>query len=145
MASVQFSSVTQSYLTLWDPMHWSTPGLLVYHQLPEFTQTHVHWVSDAIQTSHPLSSPSLPAFHLSQPQGLLKWVISSHQVAKVFEYGISKWKNPVPLASNTTSLVHTDARMIRKCKQVTLLLNFLRITHGLQDETGTPRYGLQGL
>ena len=60
-AVVQFSSVTQSYPTLCDPMNRSTPGLPVHHQLPEFTQTHVHPVSDAIQPSHPLSSPSPPA------------------------------------------------------------------------------------
>ena len=60
---VQFSSVAQSCLTLCDPMNRSTPGLLVHHQLPEFTQTHVHWVSDAIQPSHPLSSPCPPASH----------------------------------------------------------------------------------
>ena len=64
-------------------MNRSTPGLPVHHQLPEFTQIHVHWVSDAIQPSHPLSSPS-PALNLSQHQGLLQWVSSSHQVAKVF-------------------------------------------------------------
>ena len=58
----------------------------VHHQLPEFTQTHVHWVSDAIQPSHPLLSPSPPAFNLSQHQGLFKWVSSSHQVAKVLEW-----------------------------------------------------------
>ena len=57
--SVQFSSVTQSSLTLWDPVNRSTPGLPVHHHLPEFTQTHVHWVGDAIQPSHPLSSPLL--------------------------------------------------------------------------------------
>ena len=79
----QFSSVTQSCLTLWDPMDCSTPGLPIYHQLPEFTQTHVHWVGDAIQPSHPLSFPSPPAFNLSQHQSLFKWVSSSHQVAKV--------------------------------------------------------------
>ena len=62
----QFSSVTQSCLILCDPMDFSTPGLLVYLQLPEFTQTHVHWIGDAIQPSHPLSSPSPPAFNLSQ-------------------------------------------------------------------------------
>ena len=62
--SVQFSSVTQSCPTLCDPMNHSTTGLPVHHQLPEFTQTHVHWVSDAIQPSHPLSSPSPPAFNL---------------------------------------------------------------------------------
>ena len=73
--SIQFSSVTQSCLTLCDPMNCSTPGLLVHHQLPECTQTHVHWVSDAIQPSHPLSSPSPPAFNLSQHQGHFKWVV----------------------------------------------------------------------
>ena len=65
MCSVQFSSVAQSYLILCDPMNLSTPGLPVHHQLPESTQTYVHWVGDAIQPSHPLSSPSLPAFNLS--------------------------------------------------------------------------------
>jgi len=83
---VQFSSVTQSCLTLCDPMDRSTPGLPVHHQLPEFTQTHVHWVSDAIQPYHPLSSPSPPALNLSQHQGLFKWVSSSHQVAKLLEF-----------------------------------------------------------
>ena len=67
--SVQFSSVTQSSLTLCDPMSHSMPGLPVHHQLPEFTQTHVHQVSDAIQPSHPLSSPSPPAPNPSQHQG----------------------------------------------------------------------------
>ena len=67
-------------------MDCSTPGLPVHHQLPELTQTHVHPVSDAIQPSHPLSSPSPPALNLSQHQGLFKWVISSHQVAKVLEF-----------------------------------------------------------
>ena len=62
-SSVQFSSLAQSCMTLCDPMNCSTPGLTVHHQLPEFTQTHVHWVGDAIQTSHPLPSPSLPAFN----------------------------------------------------------------------------------
>ena len=77
----QFSSVAQSCPTLCDPMDCSSPGLPVHHQLPEFTQIHVHWVSDAIQPSHPLLSPSLPTFNLSQHQGLFKWVSSSHQVA----------------------------------------------------------------
>ena len=70
MASVQFSLVAQSCPTLCDPMNRSTPGLPVHHQLPESTQTHVHRVTDAIQPSHPLSSPSPSAFHLSQHQGL---------------------------------------------------------------------------
>ena len=83
--SVQFSSVTQSCPTLCDPRDCSTPGLPVHHQLPEFTQTHVHQVGDAIQPSHPLSSPFLPAFNLSQHQGLFQQVSSLHQVAKVLE------------------------------------------------------------
>ena len=83
---VQFSSVAQSCLTLCDPMNRSTPGLPVHHQLLEFTQTHVHWVCDAIQPSHPLLSPSPPAPHPSQHQGLFQWVNSSHQVAKVLEF-----------------------------------------------------------
>ena len=81
-----FSSVAQSCPTLCDPMDHSTLGLPVHHQLPELTQTHVHWVSDAIQPSHPLSSPSLPSFNLSQNQDLFKWVSSSHQVAKILEF-----------------------------------------------------------
>ena len=67
---LQFSSATQSCPTLGNPMDCSTPGLPAHHQLPEFTQTHVHLVGDAIQTSHPLSSTSPPAFNLSQHQGL---------------------------------------------------------------------------
>ena len=70
--SVQFSLVAQSCPTLCDPMNCSTPGLPVYHQLPEFTQTHVHRVSDAIQPSHPLSSPSPPAPNPSQHQSLFQ-------------------------------------------------------------------------
>ena len=73
------SSITQSCPTLCDPMECSMPGLPVHHQLLELTQTHVHWVDDAIQPSHPLSSPS-PAFNLSQHRGLFNWVSSSHQV-----------------------------------------------------------------
>ena len=72
VSSVQFSSVAQSCPTLCDPMDCNTPGLLVHHQLLEFTQTHVHRVSDAIQPSHPLLSPSPPAFNLSQHQGLFQ-------------------------------------------------------------------------
>ena len=85
-AMFQFSSVTQSCLTLYVLMDCSTPGLPVHHQLLELTQTHAHRVSDAIQPSHPLSSPSAPAFNLSQHHGLFEWVSSSHQVAKVLEF-----------------------------------------------------------
>ena len=84
--SVQFSSVAQLCPTLCNPMNCSMPSLPVYHQLPEPTQTHVHWVGDGIQPSHPLSSPSLPALNLSQQQGLFQWVNSSHEVAKVLEF-----------------------------------------------------------
>ena len=83
---IQFSSVAQSCLTLCNPMNHSTPGLPIHHQLPESTQTHVHGVGDAIQPSHPLSSPSPPTFNLSQHQGLFKWVSSSRQVAKILEF-----------------------------------------------------------
>ena len=80
-----FSSVAQLCLTLCDPMDCSTPGFPVHHQLPELAQTHVHWAGDAIQPSHTLSSPSPPAFNLSQNQGLFQWVSYLHQVAKVLE------------------------------------------------------------
>ena len=85
-SSVQFSSVAQSCPTLCNPMNCSMPGLSVQHQLPESTQTHVHWVGDAIQPSHPLSSPSPPALNPSQHKGLFQWVNSSHEVAKVLEF-----------------------------------------------------------
>jgi len=85
-SSVQFSSVAQSCPTLCDPMNRRTPGLPVHHQLPEFTQTHVYRVGDAIQPSHPLSSPSPPDPNPSQHQGLFQWVSSSHEVAKVLEF-----------------------------------------------------------
>ena len=83
---VQFSSVAQSCPTLCDPMNCSTPGLPIHHQLLEFTQTHVHRVGDAIQPSHPLSSPSPPAPNPSQHQSLFQWVNSSYEVAKVLEF-----------------------------------------------------------
>ena len=81
--SVQFSHSGVSD-SLWP--HCSTPGFPVHHQLPEHAQTHVHWVGDAIQPSHPLSSTPPPTFNLPQHQGLFQWVSSSHQVAKVLEF-----------------------------------------------------------
>ena len=84
--SDQIRSVAQSCPTLWDPMNRSTPGLPVHHQLPEFTETHVHRVSDAIQPSHPLPSPSPPAPNPSQHQSLFQWVNSSHEMARVLEF-----------------------------------------------------------
>ena len=84
--SLQSSSVAQSCPTLCDAMNHSMPGLPVHHQLLEFTQTHVHWVDDAIQPSYPLASPSPPAPNPSQHQGLFQWVNSLHEVAKVLEF-----------------------------------------------------------
>ena len=85
--NVLFSSVQLlSHVRPCNPMNCSTPGLPVFHYLLAPTQTHVHWVSDAIQPSHPLSSPSPPSLNLSQHQGVLKWVSSLHQVAKVLEF-----------------------------------------------------------
>ena len=92
---IQFSSVAQSCLTLCDPMNHNTPGLPVHHQLPESTQTHFHWVGDAIQPSHPLSSPSPPALSLSQHQGLFRWVSSSNQEHPYF--GLYKANNYSPI------------------------------------------------
>ena len=99
------SSVAQSCPTLCDPMNCSTSGLPVHHQLPEFTQTHVHWVGDAIQPSHPLSSPSPPAFSLSHHQGLFQWVssmlksqsIGASAAASVLPMNIQGW---FPLGMN---------------------------------------------
>ena len=86
LISFQFSSVAQSCPTLCDPMNCSMPGLSVHHELPEFTQTQIHRVSDAIQPSHPLSSPFPPAPNPSQHHSLFQWVNSSHEVAKVLEF-----------------------------------------------------------
>ena len=96
-SSVQFSSVAQSCPTLCNRMNHSTPGLPVHHQLPKYTHTHVHWVNDAIQPSHPLSSPSPLAPNPSQHQSLFQWVNSSHDVAKVLEFQLqhhSLQRNP---------------------------------------------------
>ena len=86
LPSVQFSSVHLLYHVQLFATPCTTPGLPVHHQLPEFIQTHVHWVDDAIQPSHPLSSAFSPALNLSQHQGLFKWVSSLHQMAKVLEF-----------------------------------------------------------
>ena len=109
ICSVQFSSVAQSCPILSDPMDCSTPGFPVHNQLPEPTQTYVHWVSDAIQPSYPLSSPSPPAFNHSQHQGLFKWVRFLHQVAKVFEFQLQHqvWTGWISLQSKGfSSLQH---------------------------------------
>ena len=86
---IQFSSVTQSCLTFCDPMDCSMPGFPVHHQLPQFAQTHVHQVSDAIQASHPPLSPFPPDFNLSQHQGLFKWGSSLHHLPKYWSFSFS--------------------------------------------------------
>ena len=86
---IQFSSVAQSCLNLCNLMNHSTPGLPVYHQLPEFNQTHVHWVGDANQPSHPLSPLSPPAHNLSQHQGFFKWVLSSIRWPKYWSFSFN--------------------------------------------------------
>ena len=88
-ASVQFRSVAQSCPTFCNPMNLSMPGLPVHHQLPEFTQNHVHQVGDAIQPSHPLSSLSPPAPNPFQHQSLFQWVNSSHEVVKYWSFNFS--------------------------------------------------------
>ena len=104
--SVQFSSVAQSCPTLCNPVNCSTPGLPVHHQLLEPTQTHVHWVSDTIQPSHPLSSPSPPALNISQHQGLFKWVSSLYQVAKVLEFQRQHQSFHLFPHTNISKLIH---------------------------------------
>ena len=106
---IQFNSVAQLCPTLCDTMNRSTPGLPVHHQLPEFTQTHVHGVSDAIQPSHPLSSPSPPASNPSQHQSLFQWVNSSHEVAFFLELflhwsPVAYWA-PTDLGSSSFSVL----------------------------------------
>ena len=86
LSTFQFSSVTQSCITLCEPMNCSTPGLPVHHQLLESTQTRVHWVGNAIQPSHPMPSPSPTALNLSQHNDLFQWVSSLHQEAKILEF-----------------------------------------------------------
>ena len=118
--SVQFSSVTQSCPTLCNPMNHSTTGLPVQHQLPESTQPRVHWVGDAIQPSHPLSSPSPPALNLSQHQGLFKWVSSSHQVAKT---GVSASTSFLPMNTQDLSPLGWTGWISFQSKELTRVLS----------------------
>ena len=89
LISIQFSSVTQSCLALCNLMDCSTPGLPVHHQVLEFIQTHIHWIGDVIQPSHPLSFPSPSTFNLSQHQSLFKWVSSLHQWPKYWSFNFN--------------------------------------------------------
>ena len=116
ISSVHFSpSVMSDSLR---PMYCSTPGLPVHHQLPEFTQAHFHWVGDAIQPSHPLSSPSPPAFNLSRHQSLFKWVNSSHHVAKVLELQLQhqsfQWTSRTDLLLEWTGWISLQSMRISK-------------------------------
>ena len=116
-------------------MNHNTPGLPVHHQLPEFTQTHLHWVGDAIQPSHPLSSPSPPAFNISQNQGLFKWLSSSYQVAKVLEFQLQHqsfqwaplgWTGCISLQSKGLSRVFSNTTVQKYqffCTQLSLQSN----------------------
>ena len=121
-------------------MDWSTPGFPVHHQLPELAQTHVHWVSDTIQPSHPLSSPSPPAFNLSQNQGLFQWVSSSHQVAKYWSFSFNTspsneysglvsfrtdWFDLLEVQGTLNSLLqhHSSKASVLRCSGGTLLFS----------------------
>ena len=108
----QFSPVAQLCPTLCDPMDRSMPGLPVLHQLSEPTKTHVHWVSDAIQPSHPLSSPSPPALNLVQHQGLFQWVSSSYQIDKILElqHQLFQWTLGVDFLSDWLGWVPCSPR-----------------------------------
>ena len=111
-ASNQFShSVVSDSL---QPMDWSMPGLLVHHQLLEFTQIHVYWVGDGIQPSHPLSPPSPPALNPSQHQGFFQWVSTSHQVAKVLQLRLQhksfQWIFRIDLLSNWLGLISLQSK-----------------------------------
>ena len=136
---MQFSSVAHSCPTLWNPMDWSTPGLPVHHQFPDFTQTHVHWISDAIKPSHPLSSPSPLAFSLSHHQSLFKmskfFASGSQSIrvsasASVFPINIQDWfplelMGLISLLSQESSLapqfksIHSSAFSILYCPTLT--------------------------
>ena len=131
------SSATQLCLTLCDPMDYSTPSFPVHHQLPEFTQTHVHWVGDAIQPSHPLSSPSPLTFNLSQHQSLFQWVSSLHQVAKVLEFQLQHqtfqwifplgWTGWISLQSKRLSIVFSNTTVQKHqffCAQAFFIVQF---------------------
>ena len=114
--SVQFSTVTQSCLTLCNPMDCRRPGLPVHHQLLELAQTHVHQVSDAMQPSNPLSSPSPPVFSLSQHQGLFQWVNSLHQAAKVLELQLHQSSNEYSglISFRMTGLISLQSKGLSK-------------------------------
>ena len=131
---IQFSSVTQSCPTLCDPMNCSPPGLPVHHKLPEFTQTHAQQVGDAIQPSHPLSSPSPHAPNPSKHQGLFQWVNSSHEVAKVLEFQLQhqsfQWTPRTDLLPDGLVGVPRTYLELDICTLWSILLVFKVLPHG---------------
>ena len=129
--TLQFSSVAQLWPTLCDPMNYSTPGLLVHHQLLEPTQTHVHWVGDAIQPSHPLLFPSPPALNLYQHHSLFKWVSSSHQVAKILKFEVSASTSVLPM---NTHWVMEYYSAIKKNAFESVLMRWMKLEHMIQSE-----------
>ena len=120
ICSVQFSSVTHLCLTLCDPMNHSTPGLPVHHQLPEFTQTHVHRVSDAIQPSHPLSSPSPPAPNLCSVMSksfATPWIVA-HQAPLSMGFSRQKYWSGLPFPSPGVFQTQGLNPSLLRCKQI---------------------------
>ena len=136
-SSVQFKSVTQLCPTLFDPMDCSTPAFPVYHQLPEFTQTHVHWVSDAFQPSHPLLPPPPLALNPSQHQDVFKWVGSLHQVAKVLELEFS-----ISPSNEFSGLISFRIDCLISLKSKGLSTVFFNTTVQKQPFFGAQLYGL---
>ena len=120
VSSVKFSSVTQLCLTLCDPMDCNMPSFPVYHQLPKLAQTHVHGVSDAIQPSHPLLSPSPPAFNLSQHQGLFQWVSSLHQVAKVL--GVWTLASVLPMGKRLKMYLYISINSAKSLRKINVTI-----------------------
>ena len=137
-------SVAQLCLTLCSPVDYSTPGFPVLHCLPEFAQTHIHGVNDAIQPSHPLSSPSPPAFKLSQHQGLFQWVSSLHQVANVLELQLQhqsfQWIIQVWFPLGLTGLIPLQSKgllgQVECLLQARLRQSLLRIEAGSHSFSG---------
>ena len=130
--SLQFSSVGQSCPTLCNRMDCSTPGFPVHHQLLEIAQIHVHRVGEAIQPSHPLSSPSLPTINLSQYQGLCKWVSSSHQVTKILEIHLQHQVLPMNIQDwfplGLTSLISVQSKGLSRVFPTPQLKNINALT-----------------
>ena len=138
-SSVQFSSVTQSCPTLCDPMNCSTQGLPVHHQLPQFTQTHVHWVDDAIQPSHPLLSLSPPTLNPSQHQSIFQWVNSWHEVVKVMESALASFlpKNTQDWSSEWTRWISLQSKGLSRVLSNTTVQKHQFVSTQLSSQSNT--------